>query len=439
MTWAGGMGVTATKCEFSHAGQGRYGSSPECGLDIEYEPNGTGAWGYGASHGRFNNCSFMYNRSFALASGVNTFFSVDNIFTGCAFTGPQSLWISSKGLKFRNCSITGVVSSRHAEPIANANQNNNNQTTFDHCNFYEQQNVTGMGVCSFSHTPNELVPGCPVPVHLYLINSIGARQEFISCQTHTNYTLKDAWIHGHDSINLQMFNKTLIYTLGMTNHGLNSCDCDHELSSMANCNFHGDANGNVVMSGGTTYGGLRNAPPHGGAGQYPWTHFGGAPPFGHHMYHGVEVADNLPTFDSLNHRNGGFSQVCCYTTMWSPVPKYEHLPDPNPVQLFTQWPPYIYSTLNGVQGFCLDPTLARMGRLNDLFGEINIYPNPASNSITIENVKTGSLIKIVNLIGGIIKIEKSDGSLQEINIKTFPPGIYFIYIDNIPAKKFVKI
>jgi hypothetical protein len=226
----------------------------------------------------------------------------------------------------------------------------------------------------------------------------------------------------------------------MINHGLNSCDCDHELSSMANCNFHGDANGNVLMSGGTTWAGNRTSPPHGGPGQHPISHFVNNLGVSHHMYHSQAVADNLYTFDSLNHTNGAFSQTCCYTAMWPTVPKYEHLPiSANPVQLFTQWPPYIYSTLDGVQIYCLDPSMARKGRQNDLLGEINIYPNPASNSITIENVETGSLIKVINMVGGVMKIEKSEGSLQDIDIKAFPPGIYFIYINNLPANKFVKI
>ncbi len=220
----------------------------------------------------------------------------------------------------------------------------------------------------------------------------------------------------------------------MTNHGLNSCDCDHELSSMANCNFHGSSNGNVLMAGGTTWAGNRTSPPHGGPGQHPTSHFGN-----HHGYHGQAVADNILTFDSVNTRPGGFNQTCCYTTMWPPVSKYDHLPDPNPVQLFTQWPPYIYSTLDGVQGYCLDPIMARVGRQNYLLREIVIYPNPVSNSITIENVNVGSQIKVINMVGGVMKIEKSNGALQDIDIKTFPPGIYFIYIDNIPAIKFIKI
>ncbi len=221
----------------------------------------------------------------------------------------------------------------------------------------------------------------------------------------------------------------------MTNHVLNSCDCDHELSSMANCNFHGDANGNVLMGGGTTWAGNRNSLPHGGPGQHPTSHHAG-----HHGYHGQAVTANQFTFDPNSQTAGDFSQTSFFTTnMWPTVPKYEHLPVPNPVQLFTQWPPYIYSTLDGVQGYCLDPIMARVGRQNYFLGDIVIYPNPASNSITVKNVNIGSLIKVVDMVGGVMKIEKSVGTLHEIDIKIFPPGIYFIYVDNIPAKKFVKI
>jgi hypothetical protein len=204
---------------------------------------------------------------------------------------------------------------------------------------------------------------------------------------------------------------------------------------MANCNFHGDANGNVLMSGGTTWAGNRTSPPHGGPGQHPTSHHAG-----HHGYHGQAVADNVFTIDTLLNRPGAFYQTCCYTTMWPTVPKYDHFPiSANPVQLFTQWPPYIYSTLDGIQIYCLDPNMARKGRQNELLGEMNIYPNPASSLITVKNVNVGSLIKVVDMVGGVMKIEKSNGVLQDIDIKTFPPGIYFIYIDNMPAKKFVKI
>lgn len=72
---------------------------------------------------------------------------------------------------------------------------------------------------------------------------------------------------------------------------------------------------------------------------------------------------------------------------------------------------------------------------------INIYPNPANESINIELHEELNMIQIINQLGEIIiKKEYSDG-IQNIDISKLPQGIYIINISNQKgtiSKKIVK-
>ena len=264
------------------------------------------------------------------------------------------------------------------------------------------------------------------------MNCLGARQTIENCETHTNYTMKDAFLNA-DTIALQQWNKVQVHQFAMFNHGLNACDCDHELSALTNCNFIGDANGNIVPAGGSGWAGNRNCPIH-PTWQYPDTHYNH-----HHSYHGVLNIWNSFEWDSVSQRPGGFNQafVTPPAAIHPIVSKYEHAMDPNRVNdLFTGYPPYVYTTTTGMQNYCMDPQKIR--KKPDLEKEITIHPNPATKTITIENVTIGKLITISNSLGQLLLNKKADGPVEELDIKQFPPGIYLISIDGIPAKKFIK-
>lgn len=77
--------------------------------------------------------------------------------------------------------------------------------------------------------------------------------------------------------------------------------------------------------------------------------------------------------------------------------------------------------------------------LNDFENnELNeIYPNPASNYVTITNLKKEENIKITNSLGQIIKTLKVNSN-GVINIEDLETGIYYIKLENFKTYKLIK-
>ena len=71
---------------------------------------------------------------------------------------------------------------------------------------------------------------------------------------------------------------------------------------------------------------------------------------------------------------------------------------------------------------------------------INIYPNPATNNIRIENPYQ-AIIDITNIQGQLIKTTATNGNKTDIDILAFPSGVYFVKVrteKGVEVRKFVK-
>ena len=64
---------------------------------------------------------------------------------------------------------------------------------------------------------------------------------------------------------------------------------------------------------------------------------------------------------------------------------------------------------------------------------INIYPNPAGNTVTIAS-EPGSTIAIYDITGHLISEQIITSSTMTFNIESLPKGIYIVRIDNYAAK-----
>ena len=64
---------------------------------------------------------------------------------------------------------------------------------------------------------------------------------------------------------------------------------------------------------------------------------------------------------------------------------------------------------------------------------LNIYPNPTNGNITIE-CATGTLIKIYDTRGSLIKAQKTTSNATVINLGNLPKGVYILHCDNIVQK-----
>jgi len=73
--------------------------------------------------------------------------------------------------------------------------------------------------------------------------------------------------------------------------------------------------------------------------------------------------------------------------------------------------------------------------------EIQLYPNPASSSIMVQldgNNSLGKKMYICNHLGQIIKMLVVTAKLQQIDISALHAGLYFIQLEGVGSKKFVK-
>ncbi len=72
---------------------------------------------------------------------------------------------------------------------------------------------------------------------------------------------------------------------------------------------------------------------------------------------------------------------------------------------------------------------------------VEVYPNPATNSLTLTFAKGGGTITIYNVLGEIVFTSPNTTHTKEIDISALPSGVYFVRVQNEKQnfyKKFVK-
>jgi len=68
----------------------------------------------------------------------------------------------------------------------------------------------------------------------------------------------------------------------------------------------------------------------------------------------------------------------------------------------------------------------------------NIFPNPVSSTLTITSPKPISQLTITNLLGQIVFSRNSQNEEVHIDVSELPKGMYFINIDGLEVRRFVK-
>ena len=70
--------------------------------------------------------------------------------------------------------------------------------------------------------------------------------------------------------------------------------------------------------------------------------------------------------------------------------------------------------------------------------ELQLYPNPATQSVIISATSKIETITIFNLIGQSVFNQQYNSQTVEVDVADFLPGVYFIRVNNIEVRKFVK-
>ena len=82
------------------------------------------------------------------------------------------------------------------------------------------------------------------------------------------------------------------------------------------------------------------------------------------------------------------------------------------------------------------------GNVSKQSAGIVLYPNPATNELTIQTTKQYSSFTITNSIGQTMMNGELNNKASTLNIKSLPPGLYYISLEGksgVETRRFVKI
>ncbi len=90
---------------------------------------------------------------------------------------------------------------------------------------------------------------------------------------------------------------------------------------------------------------------------------------------------------------------------------------------------YTYTDVNGCSSSAVDSIhvdICLGMTVNTKNNDIDLFPNPSSNSITLQSSTELGMVVICNSLGEIIYNEKINSTEQQIDLSKFPDGIYFL-------------
>lgn len=135
LSWVGGRGLTAIRCQFNHTGRVKVGetvlsSAPGAGVDIEAEDSV-------CRDGDFEDCEFVDNAGCGLVSGSGN--GGYSRFLRCTFWGTTnwSVWSDRPGLKYQGCKFYGCAVHMFGSPDPNL------ATSFSLCRFEDKPWING--------------------------------------------------------------------------------------------------------------------------------------------------------------------------------------------------------------------------------------------------------------------------------------------------------
>ena len=79
-----------------------------------------------------------------------------------------------------------------------------------------------------------------------------------------------------------------------------------------------------------------------------------------------------------------------------------------------------------------------VGNLQSQENKLQITPNPAITTIKVTYPEPITTLSITNIVGVTLFTGKFNTEIAEVDVSRFPPGIYFLKVNETRVKKFVK-
>ncbi|MBL7885856.1 MAG: T9SS type A sorting domain-containing protein [Flavobacterium sp.] len=106
---------------------------------------------------------------------------------------------------------------------------------------------------------------------------------------------------------------------------------------------------------------------------------------------------------------------------------------PNTAEIYFDFNPAI------VTNTCTTEFVETLGNDNFAFANLNYFPNPVKNSLTISNSSLIDSIEITSILGRNILSQKVNSLQTEINLSELSSGIYFVKVTSEGQEKTIKI
>ena len=106
---------------------------------------------------------------------------------------------------------------------------------------------------------------------------------------------------------------------------------------------------------------------------------------------------------------------------------------PNYANIYFDFNPAIITNV------CTTEFVATLSNPNFAFNDLNYFPNPVKNSLSISNSNTIDFIEITSVLGQKILAQKVNDLETEIDMSNLSKGIYFVKIGSQNQEKVVKI
>ncbi len=114
------------------------------------------------------------------------------------------------------------------------------------------------------------------------------------------------------------------------------------------------------------------------------------------------------------------------------------IPSSTPVVVGTTY--YATQTVNGIESITRLPvTISGLSTNNYTFNNLNYYPNPVKNSLSISNASLIEEIEITSLIGQRILNKKFNDLQTELDLSELSKGVYFVKVISEGQEKTIKI
>ncbi len=95
-------------------------------------------------------------------------------------------------------------------------------------------------------------------------------------------------------------------------------------------------------------------------------------------------------------------------------------------------------TAKTVIGCPKETTITLLTTTINASGDIQIFPNPALNSLTVTCTQKIASLTVTNPLGQVIYSQRHDTKEAQIDVSTLPAGVYFVKVNGMDVRKFVK-